>query len=138
MSQIQGAAEVALFIRRQMESIRTAAKQVDRPARASATGNARQSSGADRGAAAAPREDVAAVAFRRIRYIDPADPDRKRKAFRIFIESVLLFELGEELMNDPLFYQLVETVEGKMSADPALARAMDEASDMLVAMAQPG
>ncbi len=52
----------------------------------------------------------------------------------MFIESVLLFELGEGLINDPAFYQLVDSVQQAMEADAGLAKAVEEASAMLVLM----
>jgi hypothetical protein len=73
------------------------------------------------------------VIARRVQAIDPGDPDRRRKAFRVFLESVLLAELGEALINDPGFYQLVDQVQSRMQTDADLARAMDEAADLLLA-----
>lgn len=125
MTRINGAADIATFIRRQMATMGAPGTRAD----GAGPGTAKA------GGQAAP-QDLASLVFRRIRFIDPADPDRRRKAFRVFIESVLLFELGEELINDPKFYELVDTVQGRMAADPALARAMDDASGMLVSMTE--
>ena len=69
---------------------------------------------------------------RRVRAIDPQDPDRRRKAMRVFLESVLLAELGESLINDDGFYQLVEQVQQQMAADSGLAEIMDQAADLLL------
>lgn len=63
----------------------------------------------------------------RVRALDPADPERGRKAFRIFLESVLLAELGEELINDHGFYELVDQVQRTMEASPQIAAAMSKA-----------
>ncbi len=63
----------------------------------------------------------------RVRALDPADPDRGRKAFRIFLESVLLAELGEELINDHGFYQLVDQVQRTMEDSPQISAAMSKA-----------
>jgi hypothetical protein len=65
--------------------------------------------------------------------IDPDDPQRERKAFRIFLESVLLAELGDELINDPAFYQMVEDVQLQMEGDPELASAISQAAKLLLA-----
>jgi hypothetical protein len=63
-----------------------------------------QAGAAPRRAAAKPARGQASrsgtLIAERVRALDPADPDRGRKAFRIFLESVLLAELGEELIND--------------------------------------
>jgi hypothetical protein len=68
----------------------------------------------------------------RVRALDPADPDRGRKAFRIFLESVLLAELGEELINDPGFYQLVDQVQRTMEDSPRISAAMAKAVGRLL------
>lgn len=51
---------------------------------------------------------------------------------RVFLESVLLAELGESLINDDGFYQLVEQVQQQMAADSGLAEIMDQAADLLL------
>ena len=63
----------------------------------------------------------------RIERIDANDPHRGRKAFRVFLESALLVSLGEELINDPQFFQLVDTVQAQMEADIDTSRQIDEA-----------
>jgi hypothetical protein len=80
-------------------------------------------------AAAAP---LAVVVARRVRAIAADDPERRAKAVRVFLESVLLAELGEALIHDPAFYQLVERVHAEMASDAELARAMDEAAAHLL------
>lgn len=62
-----------------------------------------------------------AVLAQRIRSIERDDPRRGKKAFRIFLESVLLAHFGQQLINDPQFYQLAERVHDTMEADPELA-----------------
>lgn len=63
----------------------------------------------------------------RVKALDPADPQRGRKAFRIFLESVLLNELGQELINDSAFYQMVDQVQQTMEQDEKIAAAIDKA-----------
>jgi hypothetical protein len=62
-------------------------------------------------------ESLEALISERIRSIDHDDPNKGRKAFRVFLESVLLSHLGENLTNDPAFYQLVDDVQLAMEAD---------------------
>lgn len=69
---------------------------------------------------------------RRVKALDPLDPERGRKAFRIFLESVLLAELGEELINDHNFYQLVDQVQRTMEESPRLNAAMSKAVAQLL------
>ncbi len=51
----------------------------------------------------------------RITGIATANPDRLREAF---VETVLLWELGEQLAPDPAFAQLVTRVAEQLVADP--------------------
>ena len=122
MSRIDSAGRIAEIIRRQVDALR------DPAARAVGNGAGQDPRPAARGTAS-----LDAVIARRVQAIDPDDPDRRRKAFRVFLESVLLAELGEALINDAGFYQLVDQVQTRMQADGDLARAMDEAADLLLA-----
>ena len=122
MSRIDTAGRIAEIVRRQAEALRDPAS----PAAGRSAGHERRSN-------AHEPPSLGAVIGRRIQAIDPNDPDRRRKAFRVFLESVLLAELGEALINDPAFYQLVDQVQAQMQADADLARAMDEAADLLLA-----
>jgi hypothetical protein len=78
-------------------------------------------------------EDLATALARRIASIDRSDPDRRRKAFRVFLESVMLDEWGAQLINDPAFHQLVDTVQAQMETRPELRAMMSEAADRLLA-----
>jgi hypothetical protein len=80
-----------------------------------------------------PAEDLATALARRITAIDKADPDRRRKAFRVFLESVMLDEWGAELINDPSFHQLVDKVQAQMESRADLRALMQEASARLLA-----
>ena len=122
MSRIDSAGRIAEIVRRQVDALRDPASP-----------GAGRSAGQERRGTAGEAPSLAAVIRRRIQAIDPSDPDRRRKAFRVFLESVLRAELGEALINDPAFYQLVDQVQAQMHADADLARAMDEAADLLLA-----
>jgi hypothetical protein len=73
----------------------------------------------------------------RIAGIDRTDPHRGRKAFRLFIETLLLSHFGDALQNDPKFHQLVEDVHAAMEADAALKAKIDEAIAHLLAGREP-
>lgn len=77
--------------------------------------------------------DIAALIARRVQAIDVNDPNRHRKAFRVFLQSVLLAEFGEDLINDAGFQQLVEDVHSDMEADHELAVAIRAATTRLLA-----
>ncbi|MCH8618703.1 hypothetical protein [Undibacterium sp. TS12] len=74
----------------------------------------------------------------RVKKIKPDDPKKGKKAFRIFLESVLLSELGENLINDPAFYQMVSDIQDTMEADPQILAVIDKAvADLLEGSADP-
>jgi hypothetical protein len=129
MTQIDAAAGLAAVIRRQVTSLARAGKAGGAASRARA-GAARGPS--DTGASGASG-DIAELVARRVQAIDPDDPGRRRKAFRVFLESVLLAELGEDrLINDAGFYRLVDDVHAQMESDADLAQSMDAASAWLL------
>ncbi len=71
--------------------------------------------------------NLAGLVELRIRQLAPGDPQRGRKAFRVFLEAVLLSHLGEELVNDPRFYQLLDDVQGALEGDAATATLVQDA-----------
>ncbi len=124
MTAITAAAAIAQLIRQHGIGRRSAS------AASTAEGQQRGSTPPTTGTGA---DEMASFVLRRIRFIEPADPDRRRKAFRIFIESVLLFEIGPDLVNDPAFHTIVDEVESRMRSEPTLRRDIDTAADMLLA-----
>jgi hypothetical protein len=72
------------------------------------------------GGTATPNVDIESLIGLRIKSIARDDPKRGRKAFRVFLESIFLARLGENLMHDPKFYELVDSVQGAMEADADL------------------
>jgi hypothetical protein len=87
--------------------------------------------GPSSGPKAAPR-DIADLVAQRVLAIDPQDIDRKRKAFRIFLEAVIVDEFGNGLINDPAFHQMVDTVQQTMERKAALKSAIEKAGDFLL------
>ena len=86
----------------------------------------------------ASSQDLAAIVAQRIRAIPPDDPQRERKAFRLFLETVLAAELGVGLVNDPSFAVMVDHVQAQMESDPQLAQASLEAARVLLKTADGG
>lgn len=60
------------------------------------------------------------------------DPQRQRKAFRIYLQAVLARECGIQQPEDPAFQSLVERVQDAMDGDERLRSAMVAAGDMLL------
>jgi len=79
-----------------------------------------------------PDADFASLVAQRLKAVDPDDPRRAHKAVRIYLESVLLAELGSDLARDPAFGLMVDDVHEQMSRDPRLAGALAEAASVLL------
>ena len=84
------------------------------------------------GGARASNSVLSQRTLQHIRAIDRDDPGRTRKAWRIFLEAAVLAELGEQVRQDPAFYQLIEAVQETMQADAELADAIQRAMDSLL------
>ncbi|MDB5856920.1 MAG: hypothetical protein JWQ76_609 [Ramlibacter sp.] len=80
----------------------------------------------------AAHSGVRALVAQRVQALDADDPRRKHKAVRIFLESVLLYELGCQLVQDPCFADMVDAVQGQMQGDPQLGAALDQLGAFLL------
>jgi hypothetical protein len=78
------------------------------------------------------RQPVAGTLAQRIAALAPTDPDRHRKAVRLFVESEIAAELGEELRNDPGFPRMLDAIQGQMQADAQTAAAVESLGQWLV------
>ncbi|MBA2964198.1 MULTISPECIES: hypothetical protein [Ramlibacter] len=83
-------------------------------------------------------QSLAATALQRIRAVPPDDPDRRRKALRIYLETTLLQAFGTQLALDGGFTQLLDAVQERMAADPQIAAVADRAAAMLCEQAPAG
>ena len=73
----------------------------------------------------------------RARALSPTDPERERKAFRLFLESVLIQSFGRDRMGEAGFDQMVDAVLQRMESDVGLRSAMKQAASLLLTEAQP-
>lgn len=128
MSTIGPAPELALYLRSQLKSM----QPVVAGARSRRTGSLSRGDATSTREKGRPADDLAAAMARRIAAIDPADPERRRKAFRVFLESLLLHEWGDQLLNDPGFHQLVDSVHAQMEGSPQLVSLIQEVADRLL------
>lgn len=64
--------------------------------------------------------------------LDPDDPQRRRKAFRHYLENLLLRELGFGLINGHDFGPFVDEVLSRMESLPELATSIDAAATFLL------
>ena len=69
---------------------------------------------------------------KRLRAVDPDDPSRRHKTIRTFLEAVLLAELGEDLVNDPMFYELVGNVQTAMENDLNTRQKLEQLAELLI------
>lgn len=69
----------------------------------------------------------------RIAALDPADPDRRRKAVRVVLELELARTFGAGLLNDPAFPGMLDAVQEQMQADAQTASAVHALGDLLLA-----
>jgi hypothetical protein len=74
----------------------------------------------------------------RVRALSPNDPQRERKAFRLFLESVLVQSFGRDRLDDKGLEQMVDTVLQRMEGDPQLHAALREAGSLLLSAPQAG
>jgi hypothetical protein len=62
----------------------------------------------------------------RLKALDPHDPRRPEKARRIFLESVLAWQFGTDLMLDRGFAEIVSGVQEALRADPQVDARLGE------------
>jgi hypothetical protein len=66
-------------------------------------------------------EQLSTLIALRVSQIRADDPARGRKAFRIFVEAVLLGHFGDAVSQDPKFHQLVDDVQREMESNSTVA-----------------
>ena len=124
MTTIGNIQHIVAVIRREMNSrISTAGMSVPLASQKVKSNRKRSEERSDR---------ILALIGNRIQAIDPDDQDRGRKAFRIFLESILLKELGESLINDRAFYCMVDDIQRQMEADPQISESIKVAVEHLL------
>lgn len=86
---------------------------------AARAGRRRPASRTDGGAAKYADPNLGRLIETRVSAISDEDPQRGRKALRVFLEVVLLSHFGDSLVNSAAFHQMVADVQDAMEADPA-------------------
>ncbi|CAM3548938.1 hypothetical protein [Paracidovorax anthurii] len=122
MTRIDPTARLGALIKTQMETMGRA-QAAPPPPRPPTMAPARE-----KPATAKSREQMLA----RLSGIGADDPDRRRRAFRIFLETTLSETFGPQLQDDPGFGDLVDRVMEQMQEDPSLSQACDAAADVLL------
>lgn len=83
-------------------------------------------------AGAAKRERLAARLAQRIQAIDRDHPQRRRQAFRLYIEYGLIGRLGEDAGSDANFPTLVDQIIRGMGEMRSIQEDIDTAADVLL------
>ncbi|MEJ8838612.1 hypothetical protein [Ramlibacter sp. AN1133] len=76
---------------------------------------------------------VSAAMAQRIAALAPQDPDRPRKAVRIYLEAELAREFGAGLLNDPEFPALLDAVQQRLQEDAQTGGAVEALGHLLLA-----
>lgn len=129
MTTIGPASQLAAYIRLQLQTTAAVNESSIKRQGDTAVGARDRREAPDRPAEDGALSDTVA---RRIASIDPSDPDRPRKAFRVFLESVLMVELRDYVVNHPSFGSLVDRVQREMESDAELSKLMVEAGRELL------
>jgi hypothetical protein len=109
-----------------METLR---RQLSETERRSGPEKHRASTSSSRTPASNPRHSLTVLQQRvrdRLKNIDPSDPQRKSRSRRIFIESVLAWEFGEQLLSDRKLDEFVEQIQAAMSSQPDIDQQLSE------------
>lgn len=77
-------------------------------------------------------DQLAALIASRVRQIGPDDPQRGRKAFRVFLEAVLLAHFGSGMLNDARFFQMVDDIQLAMETDASTRVLVTQAIEQLL------
>ena len=93
----------------------------------------RQRASLQRDASATASQSAAQLMAQRLRAIAGDDPQRHSKAARIYLETELARALGEQVVNDPAFAQMVDAVQAQMQQDAETAAALESAGQWLLA-----
>lgn len=120
MTTIDPGQRLAIALREQLAALR------EREA-----GRAQGAARADRTQGAGAGGQVALA--QRIQALPPDDPDRPRKAVRLYLEARLAREFGRGLLNDPALPQLLDAVQQQMDEDAQTAAAVAALGRLLVA-----
>jgi hypothetical protein len=132
MSSIDSVQQIVATIRAQMTARVSAAEPPRTPSAEARPPKTPKIDGAEQ-----QQQRMSNLIGQRVKALDPDDPKRGRKAFRIFLESVLLAEFGESLINDPAFYQMIDDVQQTMEQDPQISETINKAVASLLGT-QPG
>lgn len=119
MDSINRLNRVMEILRRQ---IADSARHLESPHKASASTTLARS----KPAAQAPVEELKRRITERLRTVESSDPRREQKVRRVFLESVLAWEFGDNLLQDSRIDDLLDNIQETISASTDVSRQLDE------------
>lgn len=72
-------------------------------------------------------EQLRARIHERILALGPDDPERRRKAQRLFLEAVIAWEFGEQLLMDSELNRLIDRLEATFASEPEMEHELNAA-----------
>lgn len=126
MAQIEGLGYMLEVLRRRMSST------AHRPQSSSSSG---RTSNTEAPAPPQPRASVDALREKvreRIGGLDPREGEHREKAIRIFLESIILWEFGDELAPTHEFSEIITNIRSEMNAHPTLRSHLNSLVDELL------
>ena len=76
--------------------------------------------------------DIPTFVASRVQAIERDDPQRRRKAFRAFLEGILLSMFGAKIFEERAFQEVLDRTQAAMEDDPQLSAAMSQTGDLLL------
>lgn len=92
--------------------------QLARPATRRADRRVPRTGASDAAANSYAPDRLASLIALRVSQIDLDDPQRGRKALRVFLEAVLLAHFGAQFANDPAFQRMLDDIQLSMEGHP--------------------
>lgn len=126
MAQIEGLGYMLEVLRRRISS---------NTQRAEATSSTKSQDSSSATSRMPTRTNVAALREKvrdRLRSLNPDEPQHRNKAVRIFLESVILWEFGEDIAPSAELAEIVTSISSEMDAHPTLRNNLHSLVDELI------
>ena len=128
MARIDGLNRMLTLLRARMGSV-ARTRDADKAAR----GTPRERGASSGGAAGGARslEALRGAMQTRMAELDREAPDFAGRAAGVFVECVLAWEFGDEVLGDPAFADVIAQVRDELTADAGLAESLEGVVDQL-------
>lgn len=127
MEPINGLNNVMEILRRQ---IADSAKRLDRSGNGSKLGTSRTSQKAGK----TSPDELRALIHDRIQGLDPGKAQDQRRAKRVFLESVMAWEFGNDIVRDQEFNDMIADIQETLETMPEIKHQFDGLIEKLTAL----